>query len=111
VDNDFYYGLKEETTKGTPVGPRTGWSCDPALISDDNPGISLRRLWESLLYIASVVAFVSTIYYAIPGFFHVFAWGDPRAVQPTHVAVSVIVFLVSLHFLPDKKRKEDKNDD
>lgn len=74
-------------------------------------GGPMKQLCNALLYIASVVALVATIYYAIPGFAHVFAWGDPGAVQPTHIAVSVIVFLVSLRFLPAKKKQEGKEDD
>lgn len=81
---------------------------DPQLISDNHrtPRIMarfLRYLCHGVLYIVSVASAIGVIYYAIPGFPHVFAISNASAVQPTQIAVCVIVFLVSIHFLPGKE--------
>ncbi len=84
---------------------------DPQLISENHAkprvlGRFLRNLCHAVLYIASIVTFVGIPYYLLPGFPHVFAAGNASDVQPTHVAVCVIVFMVTIHFLPVK---EDEN--
>jgi hypothetical protein len=81
---------------------------DPQFIGDNHRtprllGRALRSLCHSVLYIASIVSTVGLIYYVIPGFPHVFADGNATDVQPTHVAVCVIVFMVTIHFLPGKE--------
>ncbi len=85
---------------------------DPQLANENHRlprmlGRFLRHLCHAVLYIASIASCVGTIYYAIPGFPHVFATGRATDVQPTHIAVCVIVFIVTIHFLPGK---EDENE-
>jgi hypothetical protein len=64
------------------------------------------KLCEAVLVIASTTSLIALIYYAIPGFFHVFAIGNPAIIQPTHIAVCAIVFLVSTRFLPSKEKSD-----
>ncbi len=54
---------------------------------------ALCQLRTTALTIINVVSFVGMIYYAIPGYSHVFTTGT--GAQPTATAICVIVFLVA----------------
>lgn len=51
------------------------------------------QLTKSFIAFINILSFVSLIYYAIPGFHHIFTAGDDTSWQPTLVATSLILFL------------------
>lgn len=55
--------------------------------------VLMRQLRNSVLTIINVVSFVGIVYYAIPGYYHVFT--DGTGVQPTAIGLCVIVFLIA----------------
>lgn len=52
-----------------------------------------QQLTTSFIAFINILSFVSLIYYALPGFHHVFTPSDETSWQPTLAAVSLILFL------------------
>lgn len=51
------------------------------------------QLTKSFIAFINIISFVSLVYYAIPGFHHIFTADGDTSWQPTFAAVSLILFL------------------
>jgi hypothetical protein len=70
--------------------------------SNSKPSIAL----VAIVTIGCIAGLIGALYYAIPGYIHVLAVGNPTSTQPTGIAVSLLLFVVSfimaLYITPNK---------
>lgn len=72
--------------------------------------LTQRAIAIFLIYL-TIFSLIGIIYYAIPGYVHLFALGSPTATQPTGIFLCIALFAASflsaVYITPDRKERND----